>query len=74
MSIDEVLDDKKILLEKHASQVLKANVNMPDISIIDIAVSSARFRGIQARMKTAEAFWSVRLFIDVPRFKPQEIK
>ena len=72
MNIADALDDKKVLLEKHASQVRKANVNIPDISIIDIAVSSARFRGIQARMKIAEAFRSVRLFIDVPQCEPQK--
>ena len=72
MNIEDTLDDKKVLLEKHASQVRKVNVNMPEISIIDIAVSSARYRGIQSRMKIAEAFRSIRLFIDVPKCEPEK--
>ena len=66
IDIDRALDDKLELLRQHASQVKKANVNMPDISILDIAASTAKFRGIQGRMKTAEAFASLRLFLDIP--------
>ena len=61
-----------MLLEKHASQVRKVNVNMPEISIMDIALSSASYRGIQSRMKIAEAFMSIRLFIDVPKCEPEK--
>ena len=67
MDVEGLLDDKKRLLEKHASQMQRVHVDMPEISIIDIAYSSARFRGIQARKKIAEAFESVRLFIDIPK-------
>lgn len=66
IDIDGVLNDKLELLKKHASQVSKVNVNMPEISIVEIASSTARFRGIQGRMKVAEAFKSLRLFIDIP--------
>ena len=66
MNVEDTVDDKMTLLEKHASQIRRVNVKMPEVSILDIAASSARFRGIQARMKIAEAFRSVRLFINVP--------
>lgn len=66
IDIDGFVEEKLELLRTHASQVAKANVNMPDISILDIASSTARFRGIQGRMKTAEGFNSLRLFIDIP--------
>ena len=66
VDVEGILNDKKLLLEKHASQMQRVHPELPEISIIDIAFSSARFRGIQARKKIAEAFDSVRLFIDVP--------
>ncbi len=70
VDITGYLDAKLELLKKHASQVSKVNVNMPEISILDIAASTARFRGIQGRMKTAESFSSLRLFIDIPTIQP----
>lgn len=66
IDIDGFVDKKLELLKMHTSQVSKVNVNMPDISVVDIAASTARFRGIQGRMKIAEAFKSLRLFIDIP--------
>ena len=66
IDINEIIDDKLILLQKHSSQVSKVIVGMPELSIVDFALSTARFRGIQGRMKTAEAFNSLRLFIDIP--------
>jgi len=66
INIDDAINDKLLLLQKHASQVSKVNINMPEISIIDIVSSTASFRGIQGRMKSAEAFMSLRLIIDIP--------
>jgi len=66
IDVDDVIDDKVTLLKKHESQVSKVIPGMTDLSIIDFALSTARFRGIQGRMKTAEAFRSLRLFIDIP--------
>jgi hypothetical protein len=66
IDVEEFVHDKKTLLELHASQIRRVHVGMPDISIIDTAFSSARFRGIQGRMRLAEAFRPVRLFIDIP--------
>jgi hypothetical protein len=41
-----------------------AKTNIEDLTILELAVSSANFRGIQARVKYAEAFHSVRLLLD----------
>jgi len=66
VDIDGVIGDKVTLLKKHESQVGKVIPGMPELSIVDFAESTARFRGIQGRMKTAEAFKSLRLFIEIP--------
>jgi LmbE family N-acetylglucosaminyl deacetylase len=60
--IARVLDTKLAALKAHRSQVTKTNIE--DLSILELAVSSANFRGIQARVKYAEAFQSVRLLLD----------
>jgi LmbE family N-acetylglucosaminyl deacetylase len=60
--IAKVLDRKLAALEAHRSQVAKTNIE--DLTILELAVSSANFRGIQARVKYAEAFHSVRLLLD----------
>lgn len=63
VDIDAVLHKKLALLEAHASQVLRTNVE--GMSIVDIARSAANFRGIQGRAKHAEGFVPVRLFMDI---------
>jgi LmbE family N-acetylglucosaminyl deacetylase len=60
--IAKVLDIKLASLEAHRSQVSKTNIE--DLTILELAVSCANFRGIQARVKYAEAFHSVRLLLD----------
>ena len=60
--IAKVLDRKLASLEAHRSQVSKTNIE--DLTILELAVSCANFRGIQARVKYAEAFHSVRLLLD----------
>ncbi|MCK7503763.1 MAG: hypothetical protein MZV70_06340 [Desulfobacterales bacterium] len=50
-------------LRAHRSQVMKTNIE--DLSIIEVARSCANFRGIQGRVKYAEAFHSLRLFINI---------
>lgn len=69
IDIDDYLDGKIDILRKHKSQVSKVIAGMPEQSIVDFAHSTARFRGIQARKRTAEAFKSLRLFIDIPVIK-----
>jgi len=63
VDIGSVLDMKLETLEAHASQVMKTNIQ--DLSIIDIARSSAHFRGVQGRVSLAEGFVSERLFINL---------
>ena len=61
--IADVLDLKLASLEAHRSQVAKTNIE--DLTILELAKSSANFRGIQARVKYAEAFQSVRLLLNL---------
>lgn len=63
VDISDTLDRKINALRAHRSQVDKTNIE--DLSIVEVARSSANFRGIQGRVKYAEAFHSLRLFINV---------
>jgi LmbE family N-acetylglucosaminyl deacetylase len=62
-NIEKVLEKKLAALEAHRSQVTKTNIE--ELTILELAVSCANFRGIQARVKYAEAFHSVRLLLDI---------
>ena len=61
--VADVLDAKLACLEAHRSQVGKTNIE--DLTILELARSTANFRGIQARVKYAEAFQSVRLLLNL---------
>ncbi|MBI4636907.1 MAG: PIG-L family deacetylase [Candidatus Rokubacteria bacterium] len=61
--IEGVLDAKLACLEAHRSQVTKTNIE--DLTILELAKSCANFRGIQARVRYAEAFQSVRLLLNL---------
>jgi LmbE family N-acetylglucosaminyl deacetylase len=63
VDISDTLDKKIEALQAHHSQVMKTNIE--DLSIVEVARSSANFRGIQGRVKYAEAFHSLRLFINI---------
>jgi hypothetical protein len=63
VDIADTLDQKIKALKAHQSQVMKTNIE--DLSIIEVARSSANFRGIQGQVKYAEAFHSLRLFINI---------
>lgn len=63
VDIDNVVDDKIEALRAHISQVKKTNIE--GLSITDIIRSSAHFRGIQGRVKNAEAFLPLRMFINI---------
>ncbi|MGD8523768.1 MAG: PIG-L deacetylase family protein [Desulfobacterales bacterium] len=63
VDIADTLDRKLQALKAHRSQVMKTNIE--DLSIVEVARSSANFRGIQGRVKYAEAFHSLRLFINI---------
>jgi LmbE family N-acetylglucosaminyl deacetylase len=63
VDIGSVLDKKVEALKAHASQITKTNIE--NLTIIDIARSSAHFRGVQGRIPLAEGFVSERLFINI---------
>lgn len=63
VDISAVLDRKLAALAAHASQVVKTGVE--DLSILDLARAGAHFRGIQGRVRNAEGFVALRLFINV---------
>jgi len=63
VDIKSVFHHKINTLEAHRSQLLKTNIE--DLSIVDIAKATAHFRGTQARVKFAEGFVSLRLFINI---------
>lgn len=63
VDITGVIKKKIACLEAHASQIIKTNIE--GLSIIDIANSSATFRGIQGRIKYAEGFIPLRLFFNI---------
>ncbi|HIE29512.1 TPA: PIG-L family deacetylase [Candidatus Poribacteria bacterium] len=63
VDISSVLDKKLEVLKAHKSQVIKTKI--ADLTIIESSVSWANFRGIQGRVKYAEAFVPLRLFINV---------
>lgn len=63
VDIQQALDRKIQALKAHASQVMKTNIE--GIGIADLVRSSAHFRGIQGRVKTAEGFLPLRLFINI---------
>ena len=63
VDIDPVLEMKVEALRAHKSQVKKTNIE--GLTIVDVIRSSAHFRGIQGRVKNAEAFVPLRLFINL---------
>ena len=63
VDIADTLEVKLEALRAHRSQVMKTNIE--DLSIIEVVRSCANFRGIQGRVKYAEAFHALRLFINI---------
>jgi len=63
VDIEAVLERKLAALKAHASQVIKTGVE--GLSILDLARAAAHFRGIQGRVRNAEGFVPLRLFINV---------
>jgi len=63
VDITSVLQKKLDTLKAHFSQITKTNIN--SMSILELATSTANFRGIQSRVKYAEGFISSRLFINI---------
>lgn len=59
----QFLDVKIEALKAHESQIDRTNIM--GVSILELALSAAHFRGVQARVAFAEAFQSLRLFINI---------
>ncbi|HXH73038.1 MAG TPA: PIG-L deacetylase family protein [Mariprofundaceae bacterium] len=58
MDIHDTLSKKLKALEAHASQVDKTHVRL---NIVEIALATVHFRGVQGKLTCAEAFMPVRL-------------
>jgi len=63
VDIDQVVEKKVKSIEAHASQVKKTHIE--GLSIVDVIRAGAHFRGIQGRVKNAEGFVPLRLFINI---------
>ena len=63
VDITAILPQKLRTLKAHFSQITKTNIN--SMSILELATSTANYRGIQSRVKYAEGFISNRLFINI---------
>jgi LmbE family N-acetylglucosaminyl deacetylase len=63
VDIKETIEEKYSMLMAHQSQVMKTNID--GLSIVDVARSTATFRGIQGRVQYAEGFIPLRLFINI---------
>lgn len=66
VDIERTLEDKIELIRAHNSQVGKLyNKEIEDLTIIESVRSCANFRGVQGRVKYAEGFSPLRLFVNI---------
>ncbi|MFQ5848668.1 MAG: PIG-L deacetylase family protein [Candidatus Methylomirabilales bacterium] len=63
VDIYAVFERKLQALKAHASQIAKTGVE--ELSILNLAQAAAHFRGVQGRVRNAEGFVPLRLFINV---------
>lgn len=63
VDIDEFIETKMKSLQCHKSQIMKTNIEHQ--SILTIAKATANFRGTQCKVPQAEAFASLRMFINL---------
>lgn len=59
MDIQDTLSDKLKALNTHASQIERTNIQ--GLNIVEIALATARFRGVQGKISCAEAFVPIRI-------------
>lgn len=66
VDIEQTMEKKISLLQAHRSQVGKLyNKEVEDLTIVESARSCGNFRGVQGRVRYAEAFVPLRLFINI---------
>ena len=63
VDIDSSLEKKNDCLKAHSSQIDKTNI--AGVSILNVVYSQANFRGVQGKVKNAEGFVPLRLFINI---------
>jgi len=63
VDITDILEDKIKLLELHASQVTKTNIE--NLRITEVAKSCANFRGVQGKVRYAEGFRGLRVLRNI---------
>jgi len=63
IDIADEIERKLQALQRHRSQVLKTRIE--GTAICEIAEASAHFRGVQGRVRWAEGFAPLRLFINI---------
>jgi len=67
MNIEDCLDEKVGLFKLYKSQTSKMyNPDIKYITIMENLLSCANFRGIQGRIKHAEAFFPLRMMMEIP--------
>jgi len=59
MDIDATLPQKLEALNAHASQIERTNIQ--GLNIVEIALATVHFRGVQAKITSAEAFVPIRV-------------
>ncbi len=59
MDISTTMEKKRQALQAHASQVERTNIQ--GMNVLDIAESTAHFRGLHGRLNSAEAFVPIRM-------------
>jgi len=59
MDIDVTLPQKLEALNAHASQIERTNIQ--GLNIVEIALATVHFRGVQAKLTSAEAFVPIRV-------------
>jgi len=63
IEIGDEIERKIEALQMHTSQVMKTRIEATPIS--EIATAAAHFRGVQSRVRLAEGFVPLRLFINI---------
>lgn len=63
VDIEGVLEEKLAVLHCHESQIMRTTAD--GVSVTEIARATAYFRGVQGRVRYAEGFVCLRLFINV---------